>query len=119
MVGIRVQLPMRLSIEICIWSKHPPPPLSFFAWTLTRIGLGFVLVRTCLQISGSGRKVAVNQTLGLFLRRGDLIAYRNGKPLAVLCQGLTGDFVWAAGMYDTGASARIERKPLPTNHVAR
>lgn len=48
---------------------------------------------TFLQVSGSGRKIGVNQTLGILLRRGDLIAYQNGKSLGTLCEGLTGSFV--------------------------
>jgi hypothetical protein len=88
------------------------------------------------QVDTSGRplpkKVGVGQTLGILLRRGELIAYRNGKLLGALCQGqhtnvatgavvspyVTGDLVWAAGMYDTGGSARIERRPLPDAQLA-
>ena len=70
------------------------------------------------QFSRSGRKVGANQPVGLLLRKGDLIAYRNSKPLGLLCRGLKGTFVWAAGMYDTGSSARIERKPLPREFEA-
>lgn len=70
------------------------------------------------KFSRSGRKFGVSQPLGLLLRNGDLIAYRNSKPLGLLCRGLKGTFVWAAGMYDTGSSARIERKPLPREFEA-
>jgi hypothetical protein len=88
------------------------------------------------QVDTSGRprphKVSVGQTLGVLLRRGELTAYRNGKLLGVLCQGphknvatgtvvypyVAGDLVWAGGIYDTGGSARIERKSLPDGQLA-
>jgi hypothetical protein len=82
--------------------------------------LAWRLVSSCrrAQVSGSGRKVTVGQTVGLLLRRGSLIAYRNGAMLGVLCDGLTGRLVWAADLYDTGSSVRIERKPVPAAAAA-
>ena len=57
--------------------------------------------------------MAAGETVGLLLSRGRLSVYRNGSAVGVLCEGLSGSFVWAADLYDTGDAVRILRKAVP------
>ena len=63
--------------------------------------------------SGGPLKVAAGETVGLLLSRGRLSVYRNGSAVGVLCEGLSGSFVWAADLFDTGDAVRILRRPVP------
>ena len=63
---------------------------------------------------GGAGKVALGQTVGLLLRNGSLTVFQNGEAVGAMCEGgLKGNFEWAADMYDTGAAARIVRRPPP------
>ena len=53
------------------------------------------------------------ETVGLLLRRGSLSVHTGGRQVGVLCNGLSGALVWAADLYQAGASVRIARKPPP------
>ena len=63
--------------------------------------------------SGGPLKVAAGETVGLLLSRGRLSVYRNGSAVGVLCEGLSGSFVWAADLWDAGDAVRILRKAVP------
>ena len=63
--------------------------------------------------SGGPLKVAAGETVGLLLSRGRLSVYRNGSAVGVLCEGLSGSFVWAADLRDKGDAVRILRRPVP------
>ena len=63
--------------------------------------------------SGGPLKVAAGETVGLLLSRGRLSVYRNGSAVGVLCEGLSGSFVWAADLGSTGDAVRILRKAVP------
>jgi hypothetical protein len=62
--------------------------------------------------SGGPLKVAAGETVGLLLSRGRLSVYRNGCAVGVLCEGLSGSFVWAADL-GGGDAVRILRKAVP------
>ena len=62
---------------------------------------------------GKGKKIQESETVGLRLRQGSLIAYINGKAIGVMCEGLRGEFVWAADFKDDGTSVRIMGMPPP------
>ena len=64
-------------------------------------------------VSGQGQRIEEGETVGLRLRQGSLIAYRCGVEVGVLCEGLRGQFVWAADLKDSGTSVRITGKPPP------
>ena len=63
--------------------------------------------------SGGPLKVAAGETVGLLLSRGRLSVYRNGSAVGVLCEGLSGSFVWAADLLYQGDAVRILRKAVP------
>ena len=63
--------------------------------------------------SGGPLKVAAGETVGLLLSRGRLSVYRDGLAVGVLCEGLSGSFVWAADLCHQGDAVRIARRPLP------
>ena len=63
--------------------------------------------------SGGPLKVAEGETVGLLLSRGRLSVYRNGSAVGVLCEGLSGSFVWAADLGGVGDAVRILRKAVP------
>ena len=63
--------------------------------------------------SGGPLKVAAGETVGLLLSRGRLSVYRNGSAVGVLCEGLSGSFVWAADLGSQGDAVRILRKAVP------
>jgi hypothetical protein len=63
--------------------------------------------------SGKGRKSEEGETVGLRLCQGSLIAYVGGARAGVLCEGLQGQFVWAADLKGSGTSVRIMGKPPP------
>ena len=47
------------------------------------------------------------------MSRGQLSVYRSGLAVGVLCEGLSGSFVWAADLYHTGDAVRILRGAVP------
>ena len=57
--------------------------------------------------------MAAGETVGLLLSRGRLSVYRNGSAVGVLCEGLSGSFVWAADLYHANDAVRILRKAVP------
>ena len=64
-------------------------------------------------VSGQGQRIEEGETVGLRLWQGSLIAYRYGVQVGVLCEGLRGQFVWAADLKDSGTSVRITGKSPP------
>ena len=63
--------------------------------------------------SGEPQGIKVGETVGLLLRRGSLSVHIGGRQVGVMCTGLSGELVWAADLYYSGASVRIARKPPP------
>eukprot|EP01046_Picozoa_sp_COSAG06_P028726 COSAG06_NODE_2610_length_6584_cov_12.130301_2_plen_293_part_00 len=63
--------------------------------------------------SGGPLEVAPGETVGLLLSRGRLSVYRNGSSVGVLCEGLSGSFVWAADLAHAGDAVRILRTAVP------
>ena len=63
--------------------------------------------------SGGPLAVAAGETVGLLLSRGRLSVYRDGSAVGVLCEGLSGSFVWAADLHNQGEAVRILRRPVP------
>ena len=63
--------------------------------------------------SGTKEGIAVGQTVGLLLRKGNLSVYIKGACVGTLCTGLSGSFVWATDLYNK-ASVRIALKPPPS-----
>ena len=63
--------------------------------------------------SGGPLEVAAGETVGLLLSRGRLSVYRNGSAVGVLCEGLSGSFVWAADLCHQGDAVRIFRRAVP------
>eukprot|EP01043_Picozoa_sp_COSAG02_P028211 COSAG02_NODE_1700_length_11253_cov_40.995786_2_plen_184_part_00 len=63
--------------------------------------------------SGGPLKVVAGETVGLLLSRGRLSVYHNGSAVGVLCEGLSGSFVWAADLYHRGDAVRILRRAVP------
>ena len=63
--------------------------------------------------SGGPLEVAAGETVGLLLSRGRLSVYRNGSAVGVLCEGLSGSFVWAADLYSERSAVRIARRAVP------
>ena len=71
-------------------------------------------LRSVPWVSGKGKqRFGEGMVLGLRLRHGSLRAYMDGQQLGVMCEGLSGEFVWAADLGSRGESVRIVRLAPP------
>ena len=58
----------------------------------------------------------LNERVGLLLdlEQGSMTVFKEGDLMGVMmASGLSGEYCWAAGLYETGDRVRIESRPVP------